>query len=52
MNKLLILTNWKGKNYNFILVINHWWTKMIYYILIKITINALKLAKNIFNIII
>ena len=49
---LLILTNWRGESYNFILVIVDRLTKMIYYKPVKVTINAPKLAKVILNMII
>lgn len=42
---LLISTNWKREGYDFIFVIIIWLTNMVYYKLVKITINALKLAK-------
>ena len=29
--RLLVSTNWKGKSYDFILVIVNWLTKMVYY---------------------
>ena len=46
---LSVLTNWKGKNYNFILVIINRLIKMVYYKPKKVTIDALGLAKVIFN---
>lgn len=42
---LRVSTNWKGKSYDLILVIVNWLTKMVYYKLVKITINTPKLAK-------
>ena len=49
---LPISTNWKGNSYNFILVIVDQLTKMVYYELVKITINAPGRAKVIINIVI
>lgn len=46
---LLILIHLKNKNYDFILVIINQIIKIIYYKLIKIIINTLKLIKVIFN---
>lgn len=46
---LLNLTNWKSKIYNFILVIVNKLIKMIYYELVKITIDIPRLAKVIFD---
>lgn len=45
-------TNWKGKIYNFILVIVDLLTKMVYYKPVKITFNAPSLAKVIINVVI
>lgn len=42
---LLMSTNWIGKTYNSILVIANWLTKMVYYKLVKVTIDALGLTK-------
>lgn len=42
---LLILANWKNETYNLILVIVDWRIKMVYYEPIKVTIDALGLAK-------
>ena len=49
---LPISTNWKDENYDSILVIVNRLTKMIYYELVKVTINAPGLAKIIFDIVI
>ena len=49
---LSVLSNRKGKNYNFILVIINWFKKMIYYNSEKIIVNALQLVKVIFNMVI
>ena len=49
---LLISANWKGDNYDFILVINDWLTKMVHYKLVKIIINASGLAKIIINMVV
>ena len=48
---LTILADWKGDNYDLILVIIDRLTKMIYYEPVKITIDALGLAKMIINMI-
>ena len=50
--RLPVLTNWKDKSYNSILVIIAWLIKIVYYEPIKITINILKLAEVIFNIVV
>ena len=42
---LLISTNYKGEIYDSILVISNQLTKMVYYKLVKVTINALALAE-------
>ena len=49
---LPVLTNWKGKSYNSILVIIDLVIKMVYYEPVKITINAQRLAKVIFDMIV
>ena len=43
--------DWKGDNYDSILVIVDWLTKMVYYKLVKVTINTLGLAKIIINVV-
>ena len=48
---LLISANWKSDNYNLILVIVDQLIKMVYYIPVKVTIDALGLAKVIINVI-
>lgn len=50
--RLLILTNWKSKTYNSILIIINWLIKIIYYKLVKNTINTAGLAKVTFNMIV
>lgn len=52
MTGLLVSTNWKGQTYNLILVIVDWLTKMVYYKLLKVIINALGLAKVILDVVI
>lgn len=52
MTKLLISINWKDNNENFILLIIEQLIKIIYYKLVKITIDTSKLAKIILNIVI
>ena len=49
MTGLSISANWKGDNYDSILVVVDRLTKMVYYKLVKITINALGLAKLIID---
>ena len=49
---LPISINWKKDNYDSILAIVDWVTKMVHYKPIKITINALKLAKVIIEVIV
>lgn len=46
---LPVSTNWKDETYDMILVIVNWLIKMIYYKLVKITINAFDPAKVIIN---
>ena len=50
--RLLISTHWKGENYDSILVIIDWLSKMVYYEPIKIIINALGLAKVILDVVV
>ena len=52
VTNLLILDNRKGDSYNLTIVIVDWLIKMVYYKLVKVTINALGLAKVILNIIV
>ena len=49
---LSILINWKKNNYNSILAIIDWLTKMVYYKTVKITINTPGLAEVIIDIVI
>lgn len=51
ITSLPILTNWKSESYNPILVIINYLINIIYYKLIKITIDTLELAKVIINIV-
>ena len=48
---LPISTNWRKKNYNFILVIVNLLTTIVYYKFIIITMDILGLAKVIINIV-
>ncbi len=48
---LAVLTDWKNKSYNSILVIIDYLMKIVYYKLIKVTIDALSLAKVIIDIV-
>ena len=49
---LPILTDWKGDSYDSILVIVDWLTKMVYYEPVKVTIDALELAKIILDMVV
>ncbi len=49
---LLISVNWKGDSYNPILVIVDRLTKMVHYVPVKVTINALGLAEVIINVVV
>ena len=49
---LLISTNWKSDSYNWILVILYQLMKMIYYKLVKVTIDVPSLAKVIIDVVI
>ena len=50
--RLPISNDWKGDNYDFILVIVDWLTKMVHYKLVKVTINTSRLAEVILDIVI
>ena len=52
VTSLPISTNWKGNNYDSILIIVNWLTKMVYYKPVKVTINAPGLAEVIINVIV
>lgn len=47
-----VFTNWKGNSYDSILVIVYQFTQMVNYELVKVTINALGLARVIINVIV
>ena len=49
---LSIPTNWKDNSYDSILVIVDWLITIVYYELVKVTINAPELAKVIINIVV
>ena len=49
---LPILTDWKGDSYDSILVIVNRLTKIVYYKLIKVTIDAPGLAEIIINVVV
>ena len=49
---LPLSTDWKGDNYNSILVIVNYLTKIVHYKLVKVTINALRLAEVIIDMIV
>lgn len=52
VTRLPISTNWKIKSYDSIIVIVNWLPKMIHYKSVKITINAINLAKVILELVI
>ena len=52
VTKLPVSTDWKIENYNSILVIVDWLTKMIHYKPVKVIIDAPGLAKVIFNMVV
>ena len=52
MTCLPISTNWRGDSYDSILVIVDWLTKIIYYKVVKITIDAPGLAKVIIDVVV
>ena len=47
-----ILTDWKGENYNLIIVIVDCLTKMVHYKLVKVTINTPDLAEIIIDVVV
>ena len=49
---LPISIDWKGDNYDSILVIVDWLTKMVYYELVKVTINAPGLVEVILDMVV
>lgn len=49
---LLILTDWKKESYDSILVIINSLIKMVYYKLVRVTINTLRLAMVFFNVVV
>ena len=49
---LMLSANWKGDNYDSILVIVNYLIKMVYYKPVKVSINALRLAKIIIDMVI
>lgn len=49
--RLPVLMDWKSEKFNLILVIVNQLTKMIYYKLVKVTIDTSKLEKVIINVI-
>ena len=49
---LPILINWKRDSYDSILIIIDWLTKVVYYHLVKITINASGFAKIIIDVVV
>lgn len=46
------ITDWKGDSYDSIFIIINWFTKMVYYMLVKITIDTPSLAKLIIEIVV
>ena len=49
---LLLFTNWKRDSYDLILVTVNRLTKMVHYKLVKVTINAPRLAKVIIDVVV
>ena len=49
---LLVSTDWKGDNYDNILVIVDWLMKMVHYEPVKVTINAPELAEVILDMVV
>lgn len=49
---LSLSANWKGDNYDSILVIIDYLTTMVHYELVKVTINILRLAKVIIDVVV
>ena len=49
VTRLPIFTDWKSDSYDFILVIVNRLTKMMHYEPVKVTINTLRLAKVILD---
>ena len=52
VTKFSISIDWKENNYDLILVIVNWLIKIIYYDLVKVSINALGLAKVIIDVVV
>ncbi len=52
VTSLSISADWKGDSYNSILVIVDRLTKMVHYVPVKVTINALGLAEVIINVVV
>lgn len=52
MTSLPLSADWKGNNYNSILIIVDRLTKMVYYEQVKVTIDALGLAKVIIDVVV
>lgn len=52
VTELPVFINWKHKTYDLILVMVNWLTKMIYYKLIKIIIDAFDLVEVILNVLV
>ncbi len=52
ITSLRILADWKCDNYDLILVIVNWLTKMVHYKLVKVMINAPGLTEVIIDVIV
>ena len=50
--KLPVSTDWKGESYDSILVIVDWLTKMVHYEPVKVTIDALRVAEVILDVVV
>lgn len=51
VTSLPIFINWKNKTYDSILVIIDWLTKVVYYKLVKISLNTPNLAEVIMDVV-
>ena len=52
VTELSISNNWKEKSYDSIFVIVNWLIKMVHYELVKVTIDALRLAEVILDMVV
>ena len=52
VTRLPLFSDWKGNSYDYILVIVNQLTKIVHYKLVKVTINASRLAKVIIDVVV